>query len=200
MGDECLMPPDPQRKSVIRQQMIQARSGLDKSDRAKANLAIQNHIHKHWDDSWQTILIYANLADEAATIPLILEMLGSGKRICVPSFDPVLKNYFPSELKDFENEMQSGRMGILEPMPSAQRPVPTSDLDVIFLPGVAFDREGNRVGYGYGYFDRISHATRAVKIGLAYHFQLVDAVPAHDNDVPVNLIITDKEVISCPKQ
>lgn len=192
------MTDDPLRKSVIRHRMTQTRTALAPDERMKANRVIQDEVHKHWNERWRTVLIYVNLADEVATVPLLLELMETGKRLCVPAFDAAAKTYYPSELKDFGTEMASGHMGILEPLPAARRPVRPDELDVIFVPGLAFDRLGNRVGYGYGYFDRITRDTRAVKIGLAYHFQLAPTVPAHENDVPVDCIITEKEFIQCP--
>lgn len=187
------------KKNAIRQRMIQQRAAMDPEEHARANHAIQAAILRCWREEWRTVLVYVNRADEVATVPLILERIERGTRLCVPAFDRGLNRYYPSELRDFETELESGGFGILEPKPSARRPAPIQELDAIFLPCLACDRQGNRLGYGYGYFDRICRSARAIKIGLAYEFQIVDAIPMHDGDVPLDMIVTEKEVIECPR-
>ncbi len=191
---------DPLRKSVIRQHMIQCRAEMDLKKQTEANQAIQKLVLEHWNNDWKTILMYVNRSDEVATVPIILAFLESDKKLCVPAFDHVLNRYYPSELRDFEKEMESGKFGILEPKSSVRRPVSINEMDVVFLPAVAFDRQGHRLGYGYGYFDQLCRGTRATKIGLAYESQIVNHIPAHEDDVQMDLIITEKEVIQCPKR
>jgi 5-formyltetrahydrofolate cyclo-ligase len=75
-----------------------------------------------------------------------------------------------------------------------------ADMDLIMVPGVAFDRSGNRLGRGLGYFDRLlgrPFKKRVPVIGLAYELQLVEQVPTTDRDMPVDKIITESEVIDC---
>ncbi len=179
--------------------MLQTRGKLDATERAKANLAIQKLVLPRLLPEWKTILMYVNMPDEVATIALLLELIEEGRRMCVPVFDRASNRYLASELKDFESDLESGWFGILEPKTEARRPVAPSDLDAIFLPGLAFDRNGNRLGFGYGYFDQMCQDTRAFKIGLAYQFQIVDRVETQPRDVPVHMIITENEVIECLK-
>lgn len=192
------MSSDPLRKSALRQHMIQRRAEMDLGKQTEANQAIQKLVLQHWNKDWKTTLMYVNRSDEVATVPLILALIKGGKSLCVPAFDRKLNRYYPSELKDFEAEMESGKFGILEPKPSARRPVPISQVDVIFLPGVAFDRQGHRLGYGHGYFDQICRTARATKVALTYESQIVDHIPLNEGDVRVDLMITEKEVIQCP--
>ena len=179
--------------------MRERRGKLDAEDRAKANLAIQKQILAQILPEWKMILMFVGMRDEVATAPLFPELLKNGKRMCVPVFDRSLKLYYPSELKNFELDLEPGWFGILEPKPAERRPVAPAELDAVFLPGLAFDRQGNRLGYGRGYFDRLCRGTRAYKIALAYQFQIVDRVEATPSDVPVHMIITEKEVVECPK-
>ena len=90
-------------------------------------------------------------------------------------------------------ELHKGAYGILEP--STKRPVAENDIDVIIVPGLAFDRRGGRMGFGAGYYDRLLIKTNAVKIGLCYDFQLMDSVPSEEHDVPMDYIITEKEIV-----
>ena len=68
-------------------------------------------------------------------------------------------------------------------------------IDLVVVPAVAYDRQCNRVGRGRGYYDRLLRDTRAVKVGVAYDFQLMDEVPYDDNDVPVDIVITDRRTV-----
>lgn len=184
-------------RNLMRQRMLKFRGELSVEDRRGANSKIHRSVLELWKPEWNTALLYVNKPDEVASTPLILELLTTGKRICIPAFDRGLNRYYPSEIKDFSTEVETGHYGILEPRADVCRPLSQNDLDVVFLPGIAFDRSGNRLGYGYGYFDRICAALKAVKIGLAYHFQIVDQIKVHAADVPMDGIITENEVIQC---
>lgn len=179
--------------------MLESRRGLDAAVRARADLTIQQQVWSRILPEWKTILIYVSLPEEAATTPLILRLIEQGKQVCVPVFDRSQKCYHPSHLKDFAVDLEPGWSGIMEPKPSARRPVAPTELDAIFLPGLAFDRRGNRLGHGRGYFDALCRGTQAVKIALAYQLQIVDRIEATPRDVPVHMIITENGVIECVK-
>ena len=73
-----------------------------------------------------------------------------------------------------------------------------SEVDLIIVPGVAFDKCGYRIGYGGGYYDRfLSNLDHVTKISLAFNMQLIDKIPTDHFDIPVNYIITEKEIINC---
>ncbi len=186
-------------RAALRQRMLRQRLAMSTEERTRANTAIQELILGTWRPQWRTSLLYINRPEEVATIPLILHLLDKGHRVCVPAFDRDRRLYYPSEIKDFERDLDTGKLGILEPTDLACRPVPSDELDAIILPGLAFDRSGNRLGYGYGYFDRLCEGTRAFKTALAFGFQVVNEIEATAGDVPVDRIITDQELIVCPR-
>jgi len=77
-----------------------------------------------------------------------------------------------------------------------------ADIDLVIVPGVVFDKSGHRIGYGHGYYDRFLDNLEkinknAVKVGLAYDFQIADKVPIEKHDVPVDKIVTEKRIIRC---
>lgn len=88
-------------------------------------------------------------------------------------------------------------MGILEPIDDSIV-VKKEDIDLIIVPGTVFDREFNRIGYGGGYYDRYLEdiAYKNNKVVLAYDFQIIDKIESEEHDIKMDLIITDKEVIS----
>ena len=83
-----------------------------------------------------------------------------------------------------------GKFGIPEPRAAAE----IGELDLIFVPGIAFARDGQRLGFGHGYYDRaLAAAPRALRIGLCHEFQLVDRLPPRPGDEAVDLVLTPRE-------
>jgi 5-formyltetrahydrofolate cyclo-ligase len=96
-------------------------------------------------------------------------------------------------------ELVKGRYGILEPAGTDALVPADGDSLIVFIPGLLFDRHGNRLGRGGGWYDRVLNGlgNRGFFVGLAYEFQLVDDMPAESWDQRVNLIITEKNQIDC---
>ena len=92
--------------------------------------------------------------EEVETKDMILETLRMGKRVAVPVTVLSEKNLYPAEITDYDKELSEGRYGILEPRQGSIRPVPLEEIDLVIVPGVAFDDKSNRLGRGEGYYDR----------------------------------------------
>ena len=135
----------------------------------------------------QMVCCYVALPYEVQTWQLIEDMLARGKRVVVPVVQPRTKRLLLSEVRDPVTELARGAFGVWEPVPGARRPVPMRDLDLVLVPGIAFDRRGHRLGHGLGYFDRfLARLPKAIPtMGLAFRFQLLDRLPtaAHDHAV-----------------
>lgn len=132
--------------------------------------------------------------NEADTHDLIRLLLKQKKRVVVPISDKATKTMKHSELFSL-SELVGGAYGILEPR--MYRPVPAADLQVVIVPALAVDRNGNRLGFGAGFYDRFLHDINLPSIALAYDFQVIDSVPHESTDVPVSYIVTDNEIIRC---
>ena len=145
------------------------------------------------------LLVYVSKGHEIDTHGLIQQLLAIGKHVCVPKFDDAARRYVASELKDFVAELAEGKFGILEPKQEAVRLVGADKLDALLVPGLAFDGNGNRIGRGMGFFDRLLREARGIKIALAYDFQVLNEVPADAHDVRVDFIVTEKRVVSCKR-
>lgn len=145
--------------------------------------------------SAEWLLVYVSKGHEIDTYGLIRQLLALGKHVCVPSFDEVTKRYVASELRDFDSELTEGKFRILEPKPDAVRRVEATKLDALLVPGLAFDRHGNRLGRGMGFFDAILRDARGTKIALAHDFQVVSEAPAEPRDVGVDFIVTEARVV-----
>ncbi len=97
------------------------------------------------------------------------------------------------------SDLKPGPFGLLEP-PSENPQLSPKDFDIIFVPGVAFDLEKGRIGYGGGFYDRILKDTKAFKIGVAYSFQIFEKLPLEEHDQKVDIIITEKGIINGDKR
>ena len=139
-----------------------------------------------------TICCYVALPYEVQTWRMIEEMLAQGKRVVVPVMAPRTKRLSLSEVQEPRAELAPGPFGVWEPLPSKRRPVPLRDVDLVLVPGVAFDRRGHRLGHGEGYFDRfLSRVPKTVPtVGLAFRFQLLDRLPVAPHDHAVQTVLT----------
>ncbi len=135
---------------------------------------------------------YVSVKNEVRTHSLIESALGSGKRVAVPVALPnrVLVH---REIRGLA-ELEPSTLGLMEPSGETGSVVSPGALEVVVVPGLAFDRTGNRIGFGAGYYDRFLSLTPAIKIGLAFDFQLVDRLPACPRDISMDLVITESEI------
>ena len=143
-----------------------------------------------------SILFFAPLPEEPDLWPLLNEMLAGNKMVALPCFDADNQLYQPRRITDIHVEILSGKFGIREPAPTCIA-VPLDDLDMVLVPGVAFDLNGHRLGRGKGYYDRLLQNFGGKKMGIAFDEQLVEAVPAESNDVRMDWILTPTR---CVKQ
>ena len=138
----------------------------------------------------KTVMIYLSAFGEADTAPIIADIKARGARVAVPVSD---KNSCIITPVLLEGELIEGAYGIREP--AQKRVVPPEELELVIVPGVAFDKERNRCGFGKGYYDRLLKRTGAYRIGICYDFQVVDELETDEYDVPMDEVITDKFVI-----
>ena len=141
-----------------------------------------------------TVLSYVSMTREVGTHNLIRHCLLAGKKVCVPAFDRERKRYFVVAIEDFDRDLGLGYHGILEPRDA--EPAATH-ADLALVPGLAFDKRGNRLGRGKGYFDALLRDFQGVKAALTFAFQVVDDVPVNGRDIPMDLIVTEERVIQC---
>jgi 5-formyltetrahydrofolate cyclo-ligase len=151
----------------------------------------------------RTVMTYLDIGGEARTRHYVPELWRLEKRVVVPYCVAHELRLF--ELRSME-ELTPGTWQILEPRPQwrarpERRPQPT-DLDLILVPGLAFDRSGGRLGLGKGYYDRFLKCIRpdVPKIAPAFECQLVDEIPVSPHDVRVDMVVTEKAVYSAGNQ
>lgn len=141
------------------------------------------------------ILLYAPLPDEVDVWPAFHALKAAGKRILLPKCLPGERGLLRIKIRNLERDLAPGALGILEP--KSNRGASSGELDVVIVPGRAFDGSGNRIGRGAGHYDRfLSRDSRhAFKCGVGFDCQLFDAVPAGPRDVPVDAVVTESGVI-----
>jgi 5-formyltetrahydrofolate cyclo-ligase len=148
------------------------------------------------------ILLYASFRSEVDTFKLLQYCIANGKITMLPRVDKQNNELELYEIKD-TGELVKGYFGIPEPNVSEDRRMNVEHMDLIIVPGVAFDEQCNRLGYGKGFYDKLLTRVKGqgskVKglIALAYEEQIVESIPSELHDIKMDKIITDKRIIEC---
>lgn len=186
-------------KKTIRREILQRRDALAKNLKAEKDISIlQRIIMLPEFSSAKTILFYASFRSEADTMDMIKLSLHLGKLAVLPRVckkEHILKLY---EIKNMD-ELARGYMWILEPSVDEARLRKLPDIDLVIIPGAAYDTQGNRLGYGAAYYDKLlAGMERKIPIiAPAYEEQIVEKIPAEPHDIKIDMIVTDKRVIRC---
>ena len=135
------------------------------------------------------VFAYVPMKDEPDIFPLLEEILATGKQLVLPRFDIPTGTYHPVRINHVATDLQPGKYGILEPR---VHDLQTEDLhpDLTLVPGLAFDRQGWRLGRGKGYYDRMLAGLGGIRCGVAFDFQHVESVPHETLDQKMDWIIT----------
>lgn len=143
----------------------------------------------------KTVMIYLAMASELDSTPIALRGWAEGKRIVAPKVDWEERTMAPVEIRSLTTDVREGAMGVREPIGNAA--IALAELDLVVTPGLGFDRVGNRLGRGRGYYDRFlaQPDLRAVSCGLAFEAQVVDQVPHEPTDAPMNMLVTEAQVL-----
>lgn len=138
-----------------------------------------------------TVLIYYPIKSEIDVLPIALDAINNGKKVAFPISEP---DGFKLIFKTVSSphELEKGRYGIYEPPKNAED-CRNTEKAICIVPGLAFDREGYRIGYGRGYYDRFLSSFKGVSVGLVYSDLMSEGLPRENTDVSVDIIITEKE-------
>ena len=190
MADETFGKRD--EKNLIRKQMKQLRADMTRTERFEKSMQIFEQLitvpeFKRAD----RIYTYVSMDNEIDTIMLIDYSLSLEKRVFVPRVSGKDMEFY--EISDI-SELNPGYMGIYEPDINGREP-DYSRTGFMCMPGLAFDRSYNRIGYGGGFYDRyLSVENKLYKAALAYEAQLVESIPAQDGDVRPDMIVTEENI------
>lgn len=184
-------------KSAIRRDIRLALQRMDPMTRYARSLAACKHLtHTDVFADADVMMSFLSMSDEIDTGAIALAAWQMAKTIAVPAVSWEHHRMTPIEITTLEADVACGRHGVPEP-PAHGQPVPIEMIDLIVVPGVAFDRAGQRLGRGGGFYDRfLAHdECRAVTCGLAFREQVLDALETEPHDRPVDLLVTDEEVL-----
>jgi 5-formyltetrahydrofolate cyclo-ligase len=135
---------------------------------------------------------FASIPGEINTFPILEGVLKGGKELALPKMAKDRTHFEFYKVPDLK-DLGTGPFGILEP--TAPRPIAWDHLDLVLVPGLAFDRDGNRLGFGKGFYDRAlpQLAKDCLTVGLGYSFQLLEKVPVTPQDIPLRALLTEKD-------
>lgn len=150
----------------------------------------------------QTVMSYMSFGSEFETASFVLQVLNAGKCLVMPRVDKLARKLVLYQVEDLR-DLETGVWGIREPRIDSPL-VSLNEIDFLLMPGVAFDRTGNRLGYGAGFYDRLLADTpvtiqpqtlAATRVAAVFSLQVVDIVPTTENDQRVDFIMTENEQI-----
>lgn len=185
-------------KKTLRTEMLEKRAQLKANEILSKSEEIKNKLFQLEEfENANFIFSFISFKDEIHTHDIIKDTINMGKKIGVPVTIKNPRKLLVSEVKDFDNELEIGPYDILAPKKEFERIIDPKLVDLVLVPGLAFDEYGFRLGYGGGYYDRFftEIEKNVPKIGLCFNIQIIDKVPINSYDIPVDYIITEKDII-----
>ncbi len=185
-----------QRKSDLRARMRPKLAAMSASQRHEASAAACRRLMELEAFAHASmVMLYLPLAREVDLTPVAIRCFQTGKTVCVPRVDWEHKDMDAVGVTSFDDHvMEVDEHGLRTPRDGS--PLVPTLIDLVVVPGLAFDTECRRLGRGGGFYDRFLGRLRpeTITIGLAYDVQIVDAVPAGERDLSVDLVVTDRRV------
>ena len=183
-------------KNMVRKEVLHTRNNMSNElrklkDKLIYDLFINSDLYKKAKD----IFIYVSFGSEVNTHEIIKKAIIDKKNIYVPKIDMKKKEMIAVKIHSI-TELSVNNYGILEPI-NVDKDKIANDFDIIVMPGVAFDKNGNRIGYGGGYYDKYleKNIFKAKKVALAYEEQILERIESDFHDIKVDFIINTKKII-----
>jgi len=179
-------------KAGIREEISRKRRYLTIKEKKELDKTIIEKLLKlpEWKKA-KNIFIYIAHKYEIQTIELIEQNLKE-KNIIIPKTHLRFHALSLHKIKS-EDDIINGRYNLIEPKPATQM-IDPEKVDLAVIPGMVFDLNGYRIGYGKGYYDKLNKHLKCKKISLAYSFQIIDNIPAEKHDQPIDILITEKQI------
>ena len=182
-------------KAVLRREVRAALAKISAEEKAIASesarrILVQQEV---WQKA-QSILFFAPTQNEVDIWPLLEGALGEGKIVALPRFVPERVSYTACCVQNITKEIRAGHYNIREPVATCTE-VALNRLDLILVPGVAFDLHGRRLGRGKGFYDQMLATVRGTTCGVAFEEQIVREVPVEPHDIHLNCILTPRRWI-----
>ncbi len=188
-------------KEQLRKQVLDLRNSIDKDSLASFSRGIVEQLRQLQEVKYaRKIMCFVSFGSEVHTHGLIKSWLAEGKSVSVPCLQKLpngIKTMHAVKISDFSDLKVRGSYGILEPELKSSTIILPQELDLVIVPGAAFDLKRNRIGYGGGFYDRFLKQTsnNCKRISVCFDFQIFESIPYEDYDIPVDLIVSDKRII-----
>lgn len=185
-------------KEELRAEKIKERKNLPKPVVLEKSLVIQKFfLSSKMYECAKVIMAYMPVSNEVGTEDIIKSAQNKGKRVALPVTDPKTKEIAPY-LAFKDTVFKKGAFGISEPLETEKEEI--SKVDVVLVPGVVFDKNGERIGFGAGCYDRLLKDFKGVKIGICYDFQIDEDIPSQDHDARMDFLISESGIYKCPSE
>jgi len=188
-------------KQLLRKNILAQREQLPADTRAAHNAAVIERLLRLPEyRQAETVLGYMNFGAEFASELWVERVLAEGKRLALPKVNHHTDQLDLYWVDDLENQLAAGLWGIREPVVErCERLDSLNGVEFALLPGVAFARDGSRLGYGRGFYDKLlaGMTQRPVLAAAAFAMQIVESVPQEATDIKVEWIVTEQETIAC---
>jgi 5-formyltetrahydrofolate cyclo-ligase len=181
-------------KSALRKVLLEKRDTTSYDFIKLASQKIHNRIKQIgvFRDA-KKIACYYPIGSEVKTQDIMQELLGNGKEVYLPKVDG--QNMSFRKIMGLE-DLEKGIYDIMEPKDGCPK---TADVEVIIVPTVGITRQGVRLGYGHGFYDRFLSTSKAKSIAITYSKQIVKSIPFSEEDIKINWIVTEEETIETSK-
>ena len=181
-------------KNELRAKIRTALEKISPAVRAVESIALGERL-KTQIPSAHTILFFAPMPDELDIWPVLELSLALGTACALPFFDTGKKIYGAKEIKKLATDIVTGKFGVREPATDCAE-IPLDKFDLVLVPGMAFDLDGNRLGRGRGFYDRLLIEASGVKCGVCYDIQLLESIPAEPHDARVDFVLTPGKCVN----
>ncbi len=177
-------------KARLRKQFLDSRDALSLDFIKITSKQIQDNLRKiDFFRNAKKVGAYYSIGSEVKTHDILQEILNSGKQLALPK---VVKNDLVFKIITNFSDLEQGNFSVMEPKDKCET---IKNLDIIIVPAIALTREGFRLGYGFGYYDRFLHGKKIKTIALSYAKQIIKSFPHDSHDIKMDFIVNEDRVI-----
>ena len=180
-------------KITLRQKIHDALEKISPAVRAVESIELGERLQAQMPSA-HTILFFAPLPDELDVWPVMELSLALGVTCALPFFDTEKKSYVAKQIKQLATDIVIGKFGVREPAAGCAE-IPLERFDLVLVPGMAFDLNGNRLGRGQGFYDRLLENASGIKCGVCHDFQLLEKIPSEPHDAKVDFVLTPNRCV-----
>lgn len=186
-----------QEKDILRKEILKRRNEISNTERESRNFKILERLMQFNEiTNAENICTYVSKSGEADTFSIIEMLISMGKAVYVPKSD-IKSNIMTFYRIKSLSELSLGTFSVMEPVSTDNKYVDSSESDVCIVPALSFDKQGFRLGYGKGYYDRFLKDFQGIKIGICFEEFILDKLPKFETDIAVDMIISESKKILC---